>query len=123
MPYITDRKRVTGFGSAHSGTQHFWRVTISSVALLILVPFFVFTFGTAVGEPWEVVVAYYSRPFPALIAALTLAVGWYHFAKGVHVLITDYSRGMTRKILLIGAHILCYAAALVSLWALVRLAL
>jgi succinate dehydrogenase / fumarate reductase membrane anchor subunit len=123
MPYITDRKRVAGFGSAHSGTEHFWKVTITSVALVVLMPLFVFTFGPAVGEPWPEVVAYYSRPFPALVAVLSLTVGWYHFAKGVHVLITDYTRGMTRKALLILAQIVSYAAALAAVFALARLAL
>ncbi len=123
MPYITDAKRVAGFGSAHSGTEHMWRLTISSVALVVLVPLFVFTFGFAVGEPWPEVVAYYSRPFPALVAALTLAVGWWHFAKGVHVLITDYTRGLTRKALIVVSHIVSYAAALACLYAIARLAL
>jgi succinate dehydrogenase / fumarate reductase membrane anchor subunit len=123
MPYITDRKRVAGYGAAGTGTEHFWKVTISSVALVLLVPLFVFTFGFAVGQPWEEVVAYYSRPFPALVAALTLSVGWWHFAKGAHVLITDYTRGMTRKALIIAVHIVSYAAALAGLYALARLAL
>ncbi|CUH38857.1 succinate dehydrogenase, hydrophobic membrane anchor protein [Jannaschia seosinensis] len=123
MAYITARKQVAGYGSAHTGTAQHWRVTISSVALVVLVPLFVFTFGFALGEPWPEVVAYYSRPFPALVAALTLSVGWWHFAKGVHVLITDYTRGMSRKVLIIVTHILSYAAALASLYAIARLAL
>ncbi|MCK0168146.1 succinate dehydrogenase, hydrophobic membrane anchor protein [Jannaschia sp. S6380] len=121
--FLTDRKRVDLYGSAHTGTAQHWRVTISSVALVILVPLFVFTFGAALGEPWPEVVAYYSRPFPAIVAALTLAVGWWHFAKGVHVLITDYSRGMTRKVLIVVTHIISYAAAAACLYALARLAL
>lgn len=121
--FLTDAKRVDLYGSAHSGTTQHWRVTLSSVALLLLVPFFVFTFGTVVGEPWPDVVAYYSRPFPALVAALTLAVGWWHFAKGVQVLITDYTRGMTLKALVVATHLVSYAAAIASVYAVVRLAL
>jgi succinate dehydrogenase / fumarate reductase membrane anchor subunit len=123
MPYITARKQVAGLGAAGSGTDHFWKVTISSVALVLLVPLFVFTFGPVVGEPYAEVAAYYSRPFPALVAVLTLIVGWWHFAKGAHVLITDYTRGMTRKVLIIAVHIVSYAAALAGLYALARLAL
>jgi succinate dehydrogenase / fumarate reductase membrane anchor subunit len=123
MPYITARKQVSGLGASGTGTEHFWSVTISSVALVLLVPLFLFTIGTAVGEPYPEVVAYYSRPFPALVAALTLSVGWWHFAKGAHVLITDYTRGMTRKVLIIAVHIVSYAAALAGLYALARLAL
>ena len=39
-------------------------MTISSVALLILVPLFVFTFGPMLGEPHEAVLAYFARPCP-----------------------------------------------------------
>ena len=82
MRYLTDRKRATGMGSAKSGTAHFWAMKVSSVALLILIPLFVFTFGTIVGEDYATVTAYFAHPFPALIAALTLIVGFEHFQSG-----------------------------------------
>ncbi len=121
--FLTDRKRVDGYGSAHTGTAQHWRVTMSSVALVLLVPLFLFTFGAIIGAPYEEAVAYYSRPFPAIVAALTFAVGWWHFAKGAQVLITDYARGMTRKALIIAVHVVAYGAALACLYALARLAL
>ena len=46
----------------------------SSVALLVLIPLFVFTFGGILGSSFEEVQAYFARPFPAIIAALTLIV-------------------------------------------------
>ena len=85
MRYLTDRKRATGMGSAKSGTAHFWAMKVSSVALLILIPLFVFTFGTIVGEDYATVTAYFAHPFPALIAALTLIVGFEHFQSGAQV--------------------------------------
>ena len=42
MRYLTDRKRAVGLGSAKSGTEHHWHMQISSIALIILVPLFVF---------------------------------------------------------------------------------
>ncbi|NDI14279.1 MAG: succinate dehydrogenase, partial [Rhodobacteraceae bacterium] len=87
MRYLTDRKRATGMGSAKSGTAHFWAMKVSSVALLILIPLFVFTFGNIVGEDYATVIAYFAHPFPALIAALTLIVGFEHFQSGAQVLI------------------------------------
>lgn len=123
MAYLTDRKRAVGLGSAKSGTEHFWSQTKSSVALLILVPLFVFTFGPMLGEPHEAVVAYFARPFPAIVAALTIAVGFVHFKNGVQVLIEDYSDGLTRKSLIIAMTCLSYAAAATGLFAIVRLAL
>ena len=75
MAFLTDRKRAAGLGSAKTGTAHFWSMKVSSVALLILMPLFVFTFGCALGGSYEEVLSYYSKPFPAIVAALTLAVG------------------------------------------------
>ena len=123
MSYLTDRKRVAGLGASGGGTQHHWHQTLLSAALVILVPLFLFTFGAAVGEPHLDVLAYYSSPFPALVALLTLTVGWVHFAKGVQVLIEDYVSGSARKIAIVATTCLSYAAALICVYALARLAL
>jgi succinate dehydrogenase / fumarate reductase membrane anchor subunit len=123
MAFLTDRKRAIGLGSAKTGTEHFWSMTVSSVALVILVPLFVFTFGPMLGAPYLEVVAYFGRPFPAIVAALTLTVGLMHFKNGVQVLIEDYVHGLTRKVLIIGTICLSYAATATGLFALARLAL
>lgn len=123
MRYLTDRKRATGLGSAKSGTEHFWHMQISSVALAILLPLFIFTFGRVVGAPYETVVAYFGRPFPALIAGLTILVGMTHFKNGAQVMIEDYAQGFTRKALIVGTICLSYAVIATGLYALIRLAL
>lgn len=123
MDYVTDRKRAVGLGSAKEGTHHFWSMQISSIALAILMPLFVFTFGRILGAPHEEVIAYFSRPFPALVAGLTIAVGFMHFKNGVQVMIEDYTQGRTRKTLIIGTIILSYAAAATGLFAIARIAL
>lgn len=123
MAYLTDRKRAEGLGSAKTGTEHHWHMTVSSVALLILLPLFLFSFGTVVGEPYEVVVERLGRPFPAIITGLMLVVGFDHFRHGVQVLIEDYSDGLTRKILIIAMICLSYGAMATGLFALARLAL
>ncbi|SDZ42556.1 succinate dehydrogenase subunit D [Jannaschia faecimaris] len=123
MVFMTDRKRVMGLGASGSGTTHHWNQTLLSAALIILVPLFLFTFGAIIGAPYQEVVAYYSRPWPALIALLTLTVGWVHFAKGVQVLIEDYVPGIARKVAIIATTCLSYGAALACVYALARLAL
>ncbi len=123
MAYLTDRKRANGLGSAKSGTAHFWAMKVSSVALLVLIPLFVFTFGAALGGSYEEVLAYYSRPFPAIVAALTLIVGFKHFNDGVQVLIEDYVHGLPQKIALIGMTCVSYGAAAIGIFAIARIAL
>ena len=123
MAYLTDRKRASGLGSAKSGTEHHWKMMVSSVALVPLILAFIFTFGAVLGRPYEEVLAYYQRPVPAAIAALTFLVGFYHFRGGVQTLIEDYVHGFARKATIIGMICLSYTAAALGVLAVLRLAL
>ena len=123
MAYMTDRKRVEGLGSAKTGTAHHWTMTVTSVALLVLTPFFLFIVGGLLGQPHGEVVAGLSRPLPAVIVAAYLVVGMHHMRLGMQVLIEDYIRGLGRKIGLIATTILCYGLAAGGVVALAQIAL
>ena len=123
MAYMTDRKRVEGLGSAKTGTEHHWTMTVTSVALLILTPFFLGIIGGLLGQPHAEVVESLSRPIPALIVAAYLVVGMHHMRLGMQVLIEDYVRGLGRKIGLIATTILCYGLAAGGVVALAQIAL
>ncbi|MGE4326725.1 MAG: succinate dehydrogenase, hydrophobic membrane anchor protein [Pseudodonghicola sp.] len=123
MRYLTDRKRVDGLGTAKSGVHHFWAMKVSSIALIVLIPLFIFTFGPALGQPYEVVLDYYSRPFPAIVAALTLVVGLRHFHLGAQMAIEDYVHGWKQRGLIIAVMCLSYAAMAVGLFSIARIAL
>ena len=123
MQYLTARKRAEGMGSAKTGTAHAWAMHVSSAALAVLVPLFVFTFGRIVGAPYPEVVAYFARPFPAIVAGLTIVVGFTHFRAGAQVMIEDYAHGAARHWLIIGVTGLSWACIATGLFALVKLAL
>ncbi len=123
MAFYTDRKRAEGMGSAKTGTDNFWRMTVSSYGLLILTPLFLFTFGPQLGKPYEEVVAYFARPFPAVIAGLMIVTSFLHFIRGMRMVIEDYSHGMVREWLVIAVTCIAYAAIGCGLFALARLAL
>lgn len=123
MAYMTDLKRAVGAGAAKSGTEHFWNMTVSSYALLVLIPLFVFTFGPMLGQNHAAVAAHFARPFPAIVTGLTIVVGFLHFKNGVQVLIEDYVHGLARHWAIIAMICLSYAAIGTGLFALVRLAL
>ena len=123
MAFLTDRKRASGMGSAKTGTEHHWQMMVSSVALLFLMPLFIFTFGSILGSSYEEVIAYYQRPFPAVVAILTMLVGFFHFRGGVQTLIEDYVHGLARKIAIVGMICLSYGAAAFAVFAIVRIAL
>jgi succinate dehydrogenase / fumarate reductase membrane anchor subunit len=123
MRYMTDRKRALGLGASNSGVHHFWMMKVSSVALLLLIPLFIFTFGPMIGESHATVVAYFSHPFPAIVAALTIVVGFKHFNDGAQVMIEDYVHGLAQKVTIVLVTCLSYAAAATGLFAIVKIAL
>ncbi|WP_050524164.1 succinate dehydrogenase, hydrophobic membrane anchor protein [Pseudorhodobacter wandonensis] len=123
MRYLTDRKRAMGKGSAHTGTEHHWYMTVSAVALAFMVPTWLYIFGSALGGTQEEVVATFSHPFPAILTGLVLFVGMQHFAKGATMMIEDYARGSARKGLVILAISISYAITATGLFALIRIAL
>jgi succinate dehydrogenase / fumarate reductase, membrane anchor subunit len=123
MSYLTDLKRATGHGSAREGTERHWAMTKSSVALLLLTPLFVFTFGPMLGRPHLEVIAYFSRPFPAIVAALMIVTGFMHFKNGIQVVIEDYVGQPGREWAIILTTVLSYVAAAVGIFAIAKLAL
>ena len=123
MSYLTDRKRAVGMGSAKTGTAHAWAMKVSSVGLLFLIPLFLFTFGPMLGESHADVIAYFERPFPAIVAALTIVVSFMHFKDGVQVMIEDYVHGTMQKVLIVAMICVSYAAAATGLFAIARIAL
>jgi succinate dehydrogenase / fumarate reductase membrane anchor subunit len=123
MRYLTARKRAEGRGAAGTGTEHHWAMTVSAVSLAFLVPAWLYIFGSALGEPRSVVADTFSRPFPAILTALVLVVGMRHFAMGATMMIEDYAKGTTRKMLIIGAVSLSWLVAATGLFALARIAL
>lgn len=123
MSYLTDRKRATGKGASGHGTIHHWHMIVSAVALVGLIFFFVFTLGQAIGMPYEEARAYYARPFPAIIALLTVVTALYHFKGGVQVAIEDYFRHGTKKVLLIASILFSYFLMGVAVFSIIRIAL
>lgn len=123
MRYLTPRKRAEGKGAAHSGTEHHWYMTVSAVGLALIVPAFVFIFGRALGGSHEEVLATFAHPAVAILCGLVLFVGLQHFRYGAQTMIEDYSRGTTRKILIISVAALSYGATATGLFALAKIAL
>ena len=123
MRYLTDRKRAVGRGAGHAGTAHHWAMQVSSVAMAMMVPWWIWIFGSALGGTRPEVLDTFARPFPAILTGLLLIVGMRHFAMGATTMIEDYAHGTWRKALIIGATSLSWAIAATGLFALARIAL
>lgn len=123
MRYLTARKRAEGRGAAGTGTEHHWSMTVSAVGLAFLVPVWLYIFGSALGQPRQAVLETFANPFAAIVTALVLVVGMRHFAMGATMMIEDYARGTTRRLLVIAAVLLAWVIAATGLFALARIAL
>jgi len=123
MRYLTDRKRANGRGSAHSGTAHHRYMQISAVGLALLIPTFLFIFGSALGGDQANALAVFSRPIPAIVTALLLVVGMQHFRKGMQTVLEDYTKHSARKVGIMITTILSYGLTATGLFAIAKIAL
>ena len=123
MRYLTDRKRAEGRGAAHSGTEHHWYMQVSAFGLALIVPTFILIIGRALGSGHAQVIATLSRPVPAILTGLVLLVGMQHFRRGAQMMIEDYTRGSTRKVLIMCLIVFSYGLTATGLYALGRIAL
>lgn len=123
MRYLTARKRAEGKGPSHTGTEHHWYMTVSSVGLALMIPTFVVYMGRALGRGHEEVLATFQRPFPALLFGIVIFVSLNHFRKGSIMMIEDYAQGSTRKFLIIFMTCFTYLLTATALYALAKMAL
>ena len=121
--FRTDRQRVAGLGAAKEGVGHWWSQRVTSIALIPLLPFFVVTFGRALGQPLYEVERIYGHPFNAVVAILTILVGFRHLALGLQVVIEDYVHDHALKTsLLLANTLLTWAFALAGVFGVAKLA-
>jgi succinate dehydrogenase / fumarate reductase membrane anchor subunit len=119
----TPLAKVRGLGSAHEGTDHFWRQRLTAVANIPLFLFFVGFLISLNGADYATVRDAMANPFVTLMFALMIFSGLYHMRLGMQVVIEDYIHGEGLKLALIMLNtFFCIAAGAASVYALIRLA-
>lgn len=93
--------KVRGLGSAHEGTDHFWRQRLTAVANVPLFLFFVGFLISLHGADYATVRQSLANPFVTLMFALMIFSGLYHMRLGMQVIIEDYVHGEGLKLALI----------------------
>ena len=119
----TPIKKVRGLGSAHEGTDHFWRQRLTAVANVPLPLFFVGLLVALNGAGFAKVRATLSNPFVALVLILMLLSALYHMRLGMQVIIEDYVHNEGTKVVLIMLNtFFTIAVGVASIFALLKLA-
>ena len=122
MSMQTPLNKVRGFGSAKTGTEHWWMQRVTGIANLALVIFFIVIVVSLIGKGHDEVAGTLGNPFVAIgMLALILSVTW-HMRLGMQVIIEDYVHGEGRKITLLLANtFFCAAMAIAATFAILNL--
>ncbi|HEX2890948.1 succinate dehydrogenase, hydrophobic membrane anchor protein [Vineibacter terrae] len=82
--------RVRGLGSARDGTHHWWLQRVTAVALVPLVIWFAVSLLRFAPEGQAAVRAWIASPVTMVMLILAIAVGLWHAALGMQVVVEDY---------------------------------
>lgn len=117
----TPLARVRHLGAARSGTEHFWRQRVSSVALIPLTIAFVFIVIGLLGRNHAAAVQILGSPFVAVVMILFVVANAYHMWLGLQVIIEDYVHGDSKLTLLMANTFFCFAVAIACIYAILKL--
>jgi succinate dehydrogenase / fumarate reductase membrane anchor subunit len=120
--FRTPLSRVRNLGPAHSGTMHFWRQRLTSVALSPLCIAFVFIVLALMGRNHDDALQILGSPLIAIIMLLFIGTTVYHMWLGMQVIIEDYIHDELPKILLLmGNTFFCITVALACVYAILQI--
>lgn len=114
--------RVRGLGSARSGTEHFWKQIITSVASIPLTIFFIGLVLSLVGKSWVEATATLGDPAVAILLSLFVATNIEHMRLGLQVVVEDYVHAdLPKAVLLMLNTFFSYGLGFSALFAIAKL--
>ncbi len=120
--FTTPAKVTRGLGSAKSGTLQHIRQRVSALALVGLVPWFLYSIIRAFQGGEASAAGWVAQPLPALLLILTAGASFYHMRIGMQVVIEDYiAKTGTRAALMILNSFACIALFLVVVLSVLKL--
>lgn len=122
--FRTPLARVSGFGSAKDGTNHWWQQRLTAAALVPLVLIFWAIVLKLIGSDHAAATAVLKEPTTAGIATLLVIVGFWHLELGAQVIVEDYVHHDGLKYgLIIAITFACALTGFACLFAIAKLAL
>ena len=105
--FETPTAAARGLGSAKSGTGHHIRQRVSAIALIFLVPWFLYGVIAASQTGYAGALDWLSQPWNAILMILTLGAAFYHMRLGMQVVIEDYiaKTGMKQTLLILNTFV------------------
>lgn len=110
----TPIKRAKGLGSSKSGVPHWRAQRITSVLLLLLIPWLVWSLVQLAGSGYPQAAAFLTNPMNATLLILVLLTLLYHAMLGLQVVIEDYVHGEGVSFLLLIAIRIATATGMIA---------
>jgi succinate dehydrogenase / fumarate reductase membrane anchor subunit len=122
--YRTPTAKVRGLGASGHGASHWISHRISAIALFVLAPAFIWMLAMS-GAPDPLATrAFLASPAGAIVTLLTLTAALAHMRTGMLEVIEDYIHTpFTKTVLVLGNTFLAVGLWLVTVFALLKLAL
>jgi succinate dehydrogenase / fumarate reductase membrane anchor subunit len=117
----TPLSRVRFLGSAHSGTDHFWKQRVSSVALVVLTIAFIFIMVGLLSRNHAGAAQILGSPFVGIVMLMFVITSAYHMWLGMQVIIEDYVHSDFKLTLIMLNTFFCFAVAMSCIYAIVKL--
>lgn len=123
MDLRTPLGHVRGLGSARSGTSHFWRLRVTSVAGIPLTLAFIVIVTMLLGRTHAATVQILGSPIVALTMILFIVTHVYHMWLGMQTIIEDYvHEDLLKLVALMGNTFFSVVVGLASTFAILKLA-
>jgi len=122
--FRTPLKNVRGWGSAKTGTGHFIHQRLTATALVFLGLWFVWFVLGLLGSDYLTATDAVSRPWNAVLLVGFLVAAFWHAQLGLQVVLEDYvHHSLLALVLQTGVKFIAVLGALVSIFAVARIAL
>ncbi len=120
----TPMARVQGLGSAKSGSDSWVRLRVTAIANIPLVIWFVWFVKQSVGLPHAEFTALLAQPWNAVAMILFIVSVFWHALLGCREIVEDYIHlEWFRLMKLVGMYLFFFAAAVVCLFCVLKIAL
>jgi succinate dehydrogenase membrane anchor subunit len=121
-PMRTPLGRVRHLGAARTGTDHFWRQRLTSVAAIPLSIAFIVILIALLGRNHAAAAQILGSPLVAIVMMLFIITSAYHMWLGMQVIIEDYvHHELTKFIVLMCNTFFSFALGLACLYAILKL--
>ena len=119
----TPLARVRGLGSAHRGTETFWRQRMTALANIPLTLFLILSIVTHIGADYGELRAYLARPLVALAMLALVISASIHMRIGLKEIIEDYVHGGAKVTAILLATFFAAGVGLASVVAILKISL